>query len=275
MTNDESGESEIEWLKDYESWFSKLSNGDIDAGRKSMNPIRYAVDMSSQSTKNLSTAPGSFWDLSSDQNAEKTSPKVGQLESSLGYSSALGDTLKRIKKTAYDEVDMPDVEEIQAQLSSGKALKAIYWSLMVRCKEKMKTWGPQLEYITRVIIDGAILYPNCIDKYTDYEISPVAYEVSIEQNYPLPEDETEEKQNDLAEVAAQTMSKKAYMKKWRGLTDKEADEELEQMALERQLLEEASFGGELDSEIDNNNLSEEGEIETEGSSDVVVAEENL
>lgn len=268
LTNDELGESEIEWLNDHESWYSKLSCGDIDAGRKSMNPIRYAVDMSSQSTKGLSTAPGSFWDLSSDQNLDKSSPKVGQLESTLGYSSALSETLKRIKKSAYDAVDMPDVEEVQAQLSSGKALKAIYWPLMVRCKEKMKTWGPQLEYIVKVIIDGAILYPNCIDRYTDYEISPVAYEVKIEQNYPLPEDETEEKQNDLAEVAANTMSKKAYMKKWRGLTDKEADEELEQMALERQLLEEASFGGNLDSEEDNNLTDEEDTIETKGSSGV-------
>ena len=273
LTNDESGESEIEWLKDYEEWYSKLSCGDIDAGRKSMNPIRYAVDMSSQSTKNLSTAPGSFWDLSSDQNAEKTAPNVGQLESSLGYSSALDMTLKRIKKTAYNEVDMPDVEEVQAQLSSGKALKAIYWPLMVRCKEKMKIWGPQLEYIIKVIIDGAILYPNCIDKYTDYEISPVAYEINIEQNYPLPEDETEEKQNDLAEVAALTMSKKAYMKKWRNLTDKEADEELAQMALERQILEEASFGGELNSESDNNLSGEEDKIETGGTSDTLEGSE--
>ena len=42
---------------------------------------------------------------------------------------------------------------------------------------------------------------------------------------------------DLAEVAAQTMSKKSYMKKWRGLTDDEAQEELEQIALERQIID--------------------------------------
>jgi len=39
------------------------------------------------------------------------------------------------------------------------------------------------------------------------------------------------------------MSKKAYMKKWRQLTDDEVLEELEQIALERQLLEDSSFGG--------------------------------
>ena len=195
LTNDEYGESEIEWLQGYEEWYSKLCNADIDAGRKSMNPIKYAVDMSAQSTKDLSTSPGSFWDLTSDQNLENKSTSVGQLESTLGYSSALGETLKRIKDVAYDEVDMPDIEGIQATLASGKALKAIYWPLIVRCKEKMKTWAPKLEYIVKMIIDGALVYPNCITKYTDYQLSPVAYEVHIEQNYPLPEDENIEEDN--------------------------------------------------------------------------------
>ena len=36
---------------------------------------------------------------------------------------------------------------------------------------------------------------------------------------------------------AQTMSKMAYMEKWRGLTDVEAGQELKQIAMERELLE--------------------------------------
>lgn len=256
LTSDEFGESEIRWLQDYESWYSKLSNGDIDAGRKSMNPIRYAINMDSGSTKDLSIAPGSFWDLVQDQNLDQGSASVGQLESSLSYTNALNETLKRIKDVAYDEVDMPDIEGIQATLASGKALKAIYWPLIVRCKEKMKTWGPQLEYMIKVIIDGAIVYPGCIAKYTDYKLSPVNYEVNVEQNYPLPEDEIEEKQNDMAEVASNVMSKKAYMKKWRNLTDQEAQEELEQMAMENDLLEggASSFEGELNK--NNDDISE-------------------
>ena len=55
----------------------------------------------------------------------------------------------------------------------------------------------------------------------------------------MPEDEVEEKQMDLAEVQAQTMSRKAYMKKWRELTDEEADEELRQIVLEKQLFEDS------------------------------------
>lgn len=60
LLGDEKGESEIEMLQDEESWFSKLSNADIDAQRKGMNPTKYVVDMDSNSTKNLSTGAGAF-----------------------------------------------------------------------------------------------------------------------------------------------------------------------------------------------------------------------
>ena len=75
---------------------------------------------------------------------------------------------------------------------------------------------------------------------------PVDYEINVEQNTPLPEDEIEEKNMDLSEVESKTMSRKAYMKKWRGLTDAEVQEELEQIALERQLIEDSSFTGSAD-----------------------------
>ena len=243
LTGEEQGESEIEILQDDESWYSKLSNADIDAQRKSMNPTKYTIDMESNSTKNLSTAAGALWDLGSDQNLDKPHPAVGMLEPSMSYSTSLDTTLKRVKKSAYNQVDMPDIEEVQATITSGKALKAIYWPLIVRCKEKMKMWGPQLRQLVDIIIQGAMAYPNCIEQYTDDVISPVAYEISITGNLPIPEDEIEEKNMDLAEVESKTMSRKAYMKKWRGLTDDEVMEELEQIALERQLIEDSSFTG--------------------------------
>lgn len=241
LTGEDTGESEIEILQDDESWYSKLSNADIDAQRKSMNPTKYTIDMESNSTKNLSTAAGALWDLGSDQNLDKPHPAVGMLEPSMSYSSSLDTTLKRVKKSAYNQVDMPDIEEVQATITSGKALKAIYWPLIVRCKEKMKMWGPQLRQMVNIIIQGAMVYPNCIERYIDDVISPVAYEISVVGNLPIPEDEIEEKNMDLSEVESKTMSRKAYMKKWRGLTDDEVQEELEQIALERQMIEDSSF----------------------------------
>ena len=263
LTGEVSGESEIEILQDDESWYSKLSNADIDAQLKSMNPTKYTIDMESNSTKNLSTAAGALWDLGSDQNLDKPHPAVGLLEPNMNYSSPLDTTLKRVKKSAYNQVDMPDIEEVQATITSGKALKAIYWPLIVRCKEKMKMWGPQLRQMIDIIIQGAMVYPNCVERYIDDVISPVAYEISVIGNLPIPEDEIEEKNMDLAEVESKTMSRKAYMKKWRGLTDDEVQEELEQIALERQLIEDSSFVGGADKPPYGGETGGEEEIETD------------
>lgn len=237
------GESEIDQLDDYEKWYSKLSGADIDSERKNMNSIKYTLDMEPNSTKNLSSSPGSFWDLTSDQTLEERHPQIGILESSMNYSSALSETLKRIKNQGYEQVDMPNInlETMSGTITSGKALKAIYWPLIVRCKEKMTIWGPQLSALIDIIIEGSLAYPNCVAKYSKDTPSPVEYEVVVEMNTPLPEDVEEEKTIDMSEVDSHLFSRKSYMKKWRGLSDDEADEELKQMAYERQMLEDATF----------------------------------
>ena len=245
LTGDLLGESEISNLEDFESWFSRLSNADMDAERQGMNPVRWARDMNPESTKNLSIAAGAFWDLSTDQNsAEGVTGEVGVLETSMNYTNAITSTLSRIKSSMFDTVDMPDVspEALKGVVSSGKTLRAIYWGLIVRCDEKMLAWRPALEHIVKTIIDGAKLYPGSAKSFVEDPIPDVPFEVRVDNQYPLPEDEQEEKTIDLAEVAGQTMSKKSYMKKWRNLTDEEADMELQQIAMERELLED-SFSG--------------------------------
>ena len=149
---------------------------------------------------------------------------------------------------------MPNItlQSMQGAITSGKALKAVYWPLIIRCKEKMKTWAPHLAEMVSLVIDGSFLYPKCVERYIDQIPSEMQYEVEIEQNTPLPEDETEEKSIDISEVAAQVMSKKSYMKKWRSLSDEESDEELLQIAKEKQLLEEAAFPGLDESSVSGN-----------------------
>lgn len=245
LTGDEDGESEIDSLYDYEKYYSKLGNADIDAGRKSMNPTKYTVDMESRSTKDLSTAPGAVWHLGTDQNLDHPNPSTGILEPSMSYSEPLKTTLDRIKTAGYEAVDMPNItlESMVGAITSGKALKAVYWPLIVRCKEKMKMWGPQLQRLAEIIIEGAKKYPDTAVNYINDPIEMVAYEITVESNLPLPEDEVEERTMDLAEVEAQVMSKKTYMQRWRNLTDDEVEAELYQMAMERQILEDAAFGG--------------------------------
>lgn len=242
LTGDLLGESDISDLVDYESWFSRLSNADMDAERQGMNPVRWARDMNPESTQNLSIAAGSFWDLQTDQNsAEGVTGEVGVLETNMNYTSAINSTLSRIRSSMYEEVEVPDVspDALKGVVSSGKTLQAIYWGLIVRCDEKMLAWRPAIENIMRMIIEGAKLYPGSAKGYVSERIPDVPFEVRVDNQYPLPENEQEEKEIDLAEVNNQTMSKKAYMKKWRNLTDEEAEAELRQMAFERELLEDS------------------------------------
>ena len=264
LTGDLIGTSEIENLKDYEGWYSKMASADLDAERTGMNPIRWARDMSPGSTQNLSIAAGAFWDLSTDQNAaEGVTGEVGVLDSPMGYSAALETTLSRIKNMMYEQTSVPNVnsEALKGVVSSGKTLQAIYWDLIVRCEEKMLDWRPALESMTRCIIEGVRNYPTVAKLYLDPDESlpDVDYSIRVDNQYPLPENEQEEKQIDLAEVNAQTMSKKYYMKKWRNLTDEEVEEELHQIAAERQLLEDSFFEPPLDTSDLGNNPPNEGE----------------
>lgn len=242
LTGDLVGVSEIEQLEDYESWYSRLAAADMDAERKGMNPILYTIDAAPESTKALSISAGAYWDLATDQNqATERTAQVGVLDASMSYSSALGVTLDRIKNTMYEQCAVPNVspEAMKGVVSSGKTLKAIYWDLIVRCDEKMIAWRPALEFLANCIIEGVRLYPGAGRFYIDEPLPELAYTIRVDNQYSLPEDEQEEKQTDLAEVNAQTMSRKAYMKKWRNLDDDEADEELRQIALERQILEDS------------------------------------
>lgn len=245
LLGDTKGESEIDTLMGYESWYSRLANADMDAERKSMNPTKYTIDASVESTSNLSTGPGAYWDLQSDQNgADQKQASAGILESTMAYKDALKTTLDRVKNTMYEEVDVPNVssEALQGVVTSGKTLKALYWGLIVRCDEKMLAWQPALEFVIETIIDGCKLYPECLKLYNAESLSEVNYEVTITNNYPLPEDEIEEKTMDNTDVINQNMSRKSYMKKWRGLTDEEVEEELRQIALEREILEDSYAG---------------------------------
>lgn len=240
LTGDTDGESEIEQLMDYESWFSKIANADIDAERQGMNPIRWARDMSPESTKGLSIAAGAFWDMNTDPTArDGATGELGVLETTMGYTTAVNTTLSRIRSTMFEELDIPDTnaEALKGVVSSGKTLKAIYWPLIVRCDEKMLAWRPAIRNIFQAVIDGAMLYPASAAPYLSEPLPDADYTIEVDNQYPLPEDDLEEKTMDIQEVTAQTMSKKSYMKKWRGLTDEEAEAELKQIAAERELLE--------------------------------------
>lgn len=244
LTGDRKGCSELEDLLGCEGYYSKLSNADFDALRKSMNPTRYTVDASQNSTKGLSTSPGSYWDIQSDdEKTEEKVAKVGMLEAMMNYSGPLKTTLDRIENQMYNSVDVPNItsDQLAGVITSGKTIQALYWGLTVRCDEKMLAWGHSLRFIAMSIIEGARLYPQYINRYLDGvdSIPDIPIRIVVENNYPIPEDIIEEKTMDLNEVNAKVRSKKSYIKKWQKLNDKDADLELDQIKAEQDMFENA------------------------------------
>jgi hypothetical protein len=177
----------------------------------------------------------------------------------MSYATALSTTLDRLDNEMHSEMSVPNIdsEKLQGVITSGKALKALYWPLTVRSDEKMLVWYAAVEQMVEMIYNGGLLYPDATRFYTLDDLPRMEIDVFIDTNYALPEDEQEEKAIDIQEVTAQVMSRKSYMKKWRGLTDEEADEELRQIALERELLEDSMGNdmqiGEDETSVDNMN----------------------
>ena len=259
---DKRGVSEIESLTEYESGYSRLGNGDIDSERKGMNPIRYTVDMNSQTTKNLSSGAGAYWDLKSEQNQNNVSPKVGTLAPSMNHTEPVKVTLDRLKTTMYNEIDMPNISEetMAGTITSGKALKALYYPLQVRCDEKLKAWKPAIEFIAEAIIDLAVLNKaEVISMYVLTSLDEVQYNIEVMENYALAEDEEEEKNSDLAEIAANARSRKSYIKKWRRAefkTDAQIDDELMQIAIENNMFDSMSMNTQVQAELNRRGVSE-------------------
>lgn len=237
LIGDPFGRSDVEEIIQDEAWYSKLSSKDFDSLRKGTDQIVWTMDVNPKATKNLSRAAGSFWDLSSDPIEENRKGQVGVLDNSMAYSGAMDVTLNRIRANMYSQLDVPDTtsEALTGVISSGKTMKAIYWGLMVRCDEKLLDWVPALRNMVECIIEGCKVYPEARKVYVDGDLVD-DYTVSIENTYPILEDESEEKSTDMAAVQTQVMSRKSYMKKWNGLSDDDVDEELRQIAMEQAIL---------------------------------------
>lgn len=260
---DKRGVSEMEQLVDLEEGYNKLANGDIDSLRKGMNPVRYTVDMNSATTKNLSSSAGSFWDLKSEQNQNEIHPMIGTLAPQLNHSDILKQTLNRIENSMYEETEVPNItaETMVGTITSGKALKTLYYPLQTRSDEKMKTWIPCLQAIMRAVIDLALINETlCKELYTVSDLKRIQYNIVISENYALIDDETEEKQNDINEINANARSRHSYMKKWRtDLTDEQINEELLQIAIENNMFDTMSVNTQVQSRLED--ITEQETIE--------------
>ena len=238
LSGDPFGESDVKELLDNQIQYNRLSSEDVDTLRKGMDRIIYGVDIDPEASEKFQLKPGAFWDVPTDPTAEGRQATLGTIPTDFGYGDKIENSLKRIKSDMYEMLNVPMLsnDELKGMMTSGKTMKALYWQLITRCEEKMMAWRPALEWLIRAILEITEVYQ--IEKLPQLD-----YTVTVENNYPLQEDEDEEKTLDLQQVNAQAMSRKTFIKKWQGVTDDVADAEIKQIALEREMLEESYVSG--------------------------------
>lgn len=238
LSGDPFGESDVKELLDNQIQYNRLSSEDVDTLRKGMDRIIYGIDIDPEASEKFKLKPGAFWDVPTDPTAEGKQATLDTIPTDFGYGDKIENSLKRIKSDMYEMLNIPMLsnDELKGMMTSGKTMKALYWQLITRCEEKMMAWRPALEWLIRAILEITEVYQ--IEK-----LPQLNYTVTVENNYPLQEDEDEEKALDLQQVNAQAMSRKTFIKKWQGVTDDVADAEIKQIALEREMLEESYVSG--------------------------------
>lgn len=246
LSGDLQGESDVEEILENGIEYNKLTSEDLDALKKGMNRIIYGTDVDPAASKHFKLKPGAYWDVSTDIASDGKQAQIGTIDTDFNYDARMENTLNRIKSDMHEVLNIPMINnsDLQGMMTSGKSMKALYWQLITRCEEKMMSWRPALEWMIKAILEMNEVYNiTTLPKLENFD-------VVVENQYPLQENEDEEMVLDLQKVNAQTMSRKTFIKKWTNVTDDIAEEELKQIQLEKQMLEdsysqfETNFGDE-------------------------------
>ena len=235
LSGDLQGESDVEEILENGIEYNKLASEDLDALKKGMNRIIYGTDVDPAASKHFKLKPGAYWDVSTDIASDGKQAQIGTIDTDFNYDARMENTLNRIKADMHEVLNIPMINnsDLQGIMTSGKSMKALYWQLITRCEEKMMSWRPALEWMIRAILEMNEIYAiNTLPKLENFD-------VVVENQYPLQENEDEEMVLDLQKVNAQTMSRKTFIKKWTNVTDDIAEEELKQIQLEKQMLEDS------------------------------------
>ena len=235
LSGDLKGESDVSEILENGTEYNKLASEDLDALKKGMNRIIYGTDIDPNASEHFKLKPGAYWDVSTDITSDGKQAQIGTIDTDFNYNERMENALNRIKADMHEVLNIPMInnQDLKGMMTSGKSMKALYWQLITRCEEKMMSWRPALEWMIKAILEINEVYSiTTLPKLENFD-------VIVENQYPLQENEDEEMILDLQKVNAQAMSRKSFIKKWANVADDIADEELKQIQLEKQMLEDS------------------------------------
>lgn len=240
LSGDLLGESDVAELTGSQDAYDRTKADDIDALKYQMFGQKVFIDASPESIENVRIEPNAMVDIQSEPGSTHQA-KAQVLETTFAYGDHMMQTLDRLKDDMHELLSVPRItpEALTGLGTSGKAMRALYWSLNCRCEERWASgWDAALIWMVDAMLK--------IARHSGEKLPEIDYVLNIEHLYPIIDDEEDERSQDLNEVNMQARSRRSYIEKWQ--TDADPDGELKQILKEKKLLED-SFGMRLDGEL--------------------------
>lgn len=237
LSGDLSGESDVKELSSSQLAYNRAKSDDADALKYNMFPQKLFVDASQESMEAVKVAPNAAIDLQSEpglSGARQATASV--LESTFNYDARLQHYMDQLRRDMHSLLSVPEItrDALQGIGVSGKAMRAMYWELICRCDEKWSdAWDDAIRWMIEHLLQMGRAYGEGLPE--------IDYTVSIDHLYPLIDDEEEERERDLSEVARQARSRYSYIQKWHDEDDPDA--ELKRIKAEKRLLEDSWADG--------------------------------
>lgn len=228
ITGDTKGRSDLLDLVYMANNYNKTVSDYRDAIRFKMFEQPVFVNADDDSISNIKIAPGSVISLKPDmayagENGVPLPASAQMLSSTFNFADATNSYLDGLKKDMYELMEQPLPEQIH-DVPSGKALGMLYHDLISRCEDKWVVWDEAIKWA----IDLMLFMVEKFKLYQDNknrEFITTETLLTIEHNYPIPQDEAEKKDIAIKEVQAGVKSKVTYIKEYGNVEDEQAEYE--------------------------------------------------
>ncbi|KLU74264.1 MULTISPECIES: phage portal protein [Clostridium] len=248
------GQSDIKDLKPLQDSYNRRLSDFNDSLRFLMFGQTAIIDATKDTVNSCNIAPNSLMALKSEDDAEgNKQAKVQRVESNFTNAEPVKMYLKMLEDSMYEKLGIPKSENLQ-KVPSAKSIKYMYTELVARCEEKWHDWEPIIRSMLRLIVEACSKFKS-YDNWKE-EWNNLLFTIILNKNYPIPEDEEDQKRLAMEEVQNNVRSHRSYIKDYSNdedyeehfketLEDIKSLNEAEQDIFEKRIDNEDNSGGDL------------------------------
>lgn len=280
LLGDLEGDSDVRDLIDAQNSYNHTNSDYRDALKFRMFEQPVFIDATDESTEDIKIAPNAMINLHTEKNVDDIGEQSNNvkadakmLSSSFSFVEGANKFTEDLKTDMYELMDQPKPEDIKA-LTSGKALRMTFYDMEGRCDDKWIAWESAIKWLIHFSVTAIKQLDLYHDKWNP-AWNDLEYRIKIKHNYPIPDDEKENKEVAIQEVNANVRSRKSYIREISKEEDYDSEfntilEENEKLNASQQDMFEGAVNEERDNlnkgkneEADNKTKSEDKEVDDE------------